>query len=55
VEKPEGRRPRGRTMYRSDDYIKDLTKWGCVDLIFLAQDWEKWQILLNIFMNLWVP
>jgi hypothetical protein len=34
--------------------LKVLNIWGCVDFIFLAQDRDKWQVVLNIVMNLWV-
>jgi hypothetical protein len=29
--------------------------WGGMDLIGLAEDRERWQVLLNMVMNLWVP
>jgi hypothetical protein len=34
--------------------LKILKKLGCVDFIFLVQDKEKWEVLLNILMKLWV-
>jgi hypothetical protein len=46
VEKPEGKRPLGRTRCKWEDNNKmDLTEtgWGCMDWITLAQDMELWQ------------
>ena len=28
---------------------------GCGDLMELAQDGDRWQALVNMVMNLWVP
>jgi hypothetical protein len=58
VEKPEGKRPLGRTRHRWVDNIKtDLlgTDWGGVDWISLAQVRDKWRALVNAVMNLRVP
>jgi hypothetical protein len=27
----------------------------CVDWMYLAEERDKWQALVNIVMNLWVP
>jgi hypothetical protein len=29
--------------------------WGDVDWIYLAQDRDQWQDLVNTVMNLWIP
>jgi hypothetical protein len=58
VRKPEGKRPLGRPRRRWVDNIKiDLLEigWGGVDLIGLAQDRDKWRVLVNAVMNLLVP
>jgi hypothetical protein len=58
VGKPEGKRPLGRTRRRWEDNINtDLREvgWGCVDLIGLAQDRERWRALVSAVMNLRVP
>jgi hypothetical protein len=58
VRKPEGKRPLGRPKRRWVDNIKmDLLEivWGCVRLIGLAQDRDKWRDLVNAVMNLRVP
>ena len=56
--KPEGKRPLGRPRSRWEDNIKmELQEVGCgsMDWIELAQDRERWQALMNMIMNLWVP
>jgi hypothetical protein len=58
VRKPEGKRPLGRPRLRCVDSIrKDFGKveWGDVDWIFLAQDRDRWGVLVNAVMNLRVP
>ena len=58
VGKPEGKRPLGRPRHRWEDNIKmELQAVGCrdTDWIELAQDRERWQALVNMIMNLWVP
>jgi hypothetical protein len=58
VEKPEGRRPLGRPRRRWEDNIKmDLREVGCggADWIDLAQDRDRWRVLVYTVMNLWVP
>ena len=49
VGKPEGKRPLGRFRHRWEDNIKrDLQEVGCggMDCIELAQDRDRWQILV---------
>jgi len=58
VGKPEGKRPLGRHRHRWEDNIKmELQEVGCggTDGIELAQDRDRWQALVNMVMNLWVP
>ena len=58
VGKPEGRRPLGRPRRRWDDNIRfDLREvgCGCVDWMELAQDRNKWRVLVSAVMNLRVP
>jgi hypothetical protein len=58
VRKPEGRRPLGRPRHRWVDNIKrDLGEvgWGDVDWIGLAQDRNRWRLLVNSVLNLRVP
>ena len=54
----EGKRQLGRPRHRWEDNIKmDLQEVGCegMDWIELAQEGERWQTLVNVVMNLWVP
>ena len=56
--KPEGKRPLGRPRLRWDDNIKmGLQEVGCggMDWIELAQDWDRWRVLVNAVMKLRVP
>jgi len=58
VGKPEGRRPLGRPRRRWVYNIKmDLQYVGCgyLDWIGLAQDRDRWQMLVSAVMNLRVP
>jgi hypothetical protein len=58
VEKPEVKRPLGRSKRRWADNIKiDLSEigWGTMDWIDLAQDRDQWRALVNTVMNLRVP
>jgi hypothetical protein len=58
VGKPEGQRPLGRSRSRWEDNIKmDVHEVACgvMDLIELAQDSDRWQVLVNAVMNLRVP
>jgi hypothetical protein len=58
VRKHEGKRSLGRTRRRWEDNIKmDLQEVGSkgMDWIELAQDRDRWGVLLNVVMNLRVP
>jgi hypothetical protein len=58
VGKPEGKRPLGRPRHRWEDNIKmDLQEVGGVygDWIELAQDRERWRVLVSAVMNFRVP
>ena len=58
VGKPEGKRPLGIPRRRWVDNIRmDLQKVGCgyVDWIGLAQDRDRWRMLVSDVMNLRVP
>jgi hypothetical protein len=58
VGKPEGKSPLGRTRRRRVDNIKmDLRakEWDGMDWIDLAEDQDKWTVLVNTVMNLRVP
>jgi len=53
-----GKRPLGRPRHIWEDNIKmDLQEVGCggMNWIELAQDWDRWQALVNVVMNLRVP
>jgi hypothetical protein len=50
VEKPEGKRPLGRSRRRWEDDIKmNLQEVGCEDMdwIAMAQDRDRWLALVN--------
>ena len=54
VGKPEGKRPVGRLGRKWEDNIKmDLQEVGCggMDWVELAQDKERWRVLVNAVMN----
>ena len=58
VGKPEGKRPRGRPKRRWEDNTSmDLQEVGCggMDWIVLAQDRDRWRVLVSAVMNLRVP
>jgi len=58
VGKPEGKRPLGRPRRRWEDNIKmNLQEVGCggMDWIDLAQEWDRWRVLVNAVMNLRFP
>jgi len=58
VGKLEGRSPQGRPRRRWVDNIRtDLQEGGCgyMDWIGLAQDRDRWRMLVSAVMNLRVP
>jgi hypothetical protein len=58
VGKSEGKRPLGRLRRRWEDNIKtDLQEVGCwcMTWIELAQDRDRWRVLVNVVINLRVP
>jgi len=58
VETPEGKRPLGRPRRRWVDNIKmDVQEVGCGDMdwIQLAQDEDRWRVLVNAVMKFRVP
>jgi hypothetical protein len=58
VVKIEGRRPLGRTRIRWVYNIRmdpGEVGWGDVDWIGVAQDRNRWRVLVNSVLNLWVP
>jgi hypothetical protein len=58
VGKPEGRRPLGRPRRRSEDNIKmDLqeVRGSCGDWMELAQDRDRWRVLVVTVRDLRVP
>jgi hypothetical protein len=55
---PEGERPLGISRLRWEDKINmDLQEVGCggVGWVQLAQDRERWRVLVNATMNLRLP
>jgi hypothetical protein len=58
VGKPEGKRPLGRPRCRWVDNIRmDLGEigWDAVDWIGLAQDRDRWRVVVNSVLNFRVP
>ena len=58
VGKPEGKRPLGRPRRRWEDSINmDLQEVGgsCGDWMELAQDRDRWRVLVGTVRNLRVP
>ena len=57
VGKPEGKRPLGRPRHTWEDNIKmDLQEvGGGGDWMELAQDRDRWRVLVNAVMNFRVP
>ena len=56
VGKPEGKRPLGGPRRRWENIKMDFREVGCegMDRIELAQDRDRWRVLLNAVMNFWV-
>jgi hypothetical protein len=57
VGKPEGKRPLGKPRRRWENGIRmDLKEigWGSVEWIHLAQDRDRWRVVVNTAMNLQV-
>jgi len=58
VGKSEGKRPLGRPRLRWEDNIKmnlQEVGFGGMDWIDLAQDRDRWRVLVNAVMNLCFP
>jgi hypothetical protein len=58
VGKPEGKRPLGVPRCRWENNIKmDLKEieWEHVDWLYLAEDRDKWQPVVNMVMNYQIP
>ena len=58
VGKPEGKRRLWRPRRRWEDNIKmDLQEVGCggMNCIELAQDRDRWRVLVNAILNLQIP
>jgi hypothetical protein len=58
VGKPEGKRSLGKPRRRWEDNIKtDFQEvgYGGIDWIELAQDKDRWRVLVNAVINLQVP
>ena len=58
VGRPERKRPLGRPRRRWEDNIKmDLQEvgGGFGDWMEFAQDRDRWQALVSMVMNIWVP
>ena len=53
--KLEGKRPLGRPRDRLEDNIKIYFKeigWMGMNLVYLAEDWDKWLALVNMKIKL---
>jgi hypothetical protein len=53
----EGKRPLGRPRRRWEDNVRMNIReilWENSDCIYLAQDRDYWQAVMNTVMNLWV-
>ena len=55
--RPEERRYLGRSRLRKkDNILTDLQAWnGSVNWIDLAQHRDKWQVVVSVVTNFWVP
>jgi hypothetical protein len=55
IRKPEGKRKSGRLSVKWDNNIKTHCLelgWTGKDWVDLAQNWDRWQAVLNIVMNI---
>jgi hypothetical protein len=54
VGKPKGKRPLGRPRCRWEDIRMDLQEVGCggMDWVGLAQDRDRWRVIVNEITNL---
>jgi hypothetical protein len=58
VGKTETKKPLGRLRHKWEDNIKinfEEIRWDYVDWIHLTLDRYKWQAVVKMAMNLWVP
>jgi hypothetical protein len=57
VGRPEGGRPLGDPGVSGNIILKYVVKnwYGCMDWIELAQDRDRWWVVVNAVMNLRVP
>jgi hypothetical protein len=58
VVRSKERRPLGRRKLRWEDNIKMHIQeggWGDMDWIYLVQVRDRWHVLVNAVINLWVP
>jgi hypothetical protein len=58
VGKPVGKRPLRRSRHRWVDNIRmnlGEVGWGGMDWIDMAQDRDRWRVLVNSVLNLQVP
>jgi hypothetical protein len=58
VDRPEGKGLLRRPGHRWGENVKmDLQKFGWADMDWIdqAQDRDRWQVLVNVLVNLWVP
>jgi len=58
VGKPEGKRPLGKCRHTWEDNINmDLEEGECegMDWINVDQDRDRWRVLVNAVIKLWLP
>jgi hypothetical protein len=58
VDRPEGKGLLRGSRYKWEENIKlDLHElgWAGMDWIDQAEDTDRWQVLVNVVVNLWVP
>jgi len=56
--KPQRKRRRGRRRFRWEDNIRIGLReigWGCVDWIHLAQNRDRWLVLVYMVINFRLP